>query len=60
MEKVKSYVITNHLKLIIILLLLFITVQQFNILDEAESCQCWSQIDDIQDDVNDIKDRLGI
>ena len=41
-------------------MLLFIVIQQFNILDEAKSCQCWSQIDDIQVDINEIKDRLGI
>ncbi|RYC71661.1 hypothetical protein [Spirosoma sordidisoli] len=60
MEKAKNSVVVNHLKLIIIALLLFLAFQQAQILDEADSCQCWSQIDEIQDDINEIKDRLGI
>jgi hypothetical protein len=59
MDKIKNYIITNHLKLIIILFLLFIVNQQKAILKEAESCQCWSMLDDIQDDVRDIKSKIS-
>lgn len=59
MNKIKDYIVTNHLKLIIISMLFFLAYQQKTILKEAESCQCWSTLDDIQDDVEYIKRNMN-
>ena len=60
MENLKTYLRENHLLLIIILILFFLGYQKKQILYESERCQCEYEIEDIQRDVDDIKNRLGI
>jgi len=56
----KNYIRVNHLKLIIIIMLVFLAFQQIRILKAAKDCQCWYMLDEIQNDLNAIKDRLNI
>ena len=58
MEKITEYVKNKPIEVLIVVLLLVVIYQQIKIKEEAESCQCWRLLDDMQDDINDIKDRL--
>ena len=60
MDKFLNYIKENHLKLIIILILLFMVNQQFKILDNTGYCQCSNQLDDIGRSITEIKNKLGI
>lgn len=60
MEKTITYLKSKPLETLIALLLLVVIYQQYQIKEEAERCQCSYEIDDIQDDIDDIKDRLSI
>jgi hypothetical protein len=62
---IKKYIVLNHLKLVIIFLLLLIIYRQSEIFEEAEEASSriyyvGEKVDNISGDVNDIKDHLGI
>jgi predicted negative regulator of RcsB-dependent stress response len=61
MNDMKNYIKKNHLKLLIILILIFIVFQQFSILSNTQEYQSSSwDLWVIQSDLSEIKDRLGI
>jgi hypothetical protein len=59
MNKIKTYFVANHLKLINLLMLLFLAYQQKAILHEAERYKFLNILEDIQQDINYIKGYMN-
>ena len=59
-EKVKNYIKTNYLILIVILMLGYDIFLQRKVLKQVENSDYLFELNQIQDDINDIKDRLDI
>lgn len=60
MENNKNYIKENKLELIIIILLIVIIITQLNIYYKIEENVFYYELNNIQDDLNAIKDRLDI